>query len=122
VRIALKRSLWGLAILLLAGVLAVGWIVYTSDVRIVEQAEATTTVIVSTQDIPPNTKLDPLIEANVFRVIEVPNELVVPGALQTVDQLRGERALRFIYENEQIPLERIGKPCPPMEGSLICID
>jgi hypothetical protein len=32
----------------------------------------------------------------------VPNEIVVEGALQTVDQLRGERALNFIYENEQI--------------------
>ena len=121
-RIGLQQSLWGLAILLLAGVLAVGWIVYTSDVRIVEQTEATTSVIVSTQDIPPNTKLNPLVEAKVFRVIEVPNELVVEGALQTIDQLRGEWALQYIYENEQVPLGRIGQPCHPKEPNGICLD
>jgi len=66
-------------------------------------------VIVSTQDIPPNKKLDPLINSGVFRAREIPIEALVENAVTTTDQLRGLRSRTVIYAGEQILLPRVGE-------------
>ena len=71
-----------------------------------------TSVIVSTVDIPAGTALDPLISKGKFVVVVVSNNAVVPDAVVDVAQLQGQYATASIYENEQIPLARVGYPCP----------
>ena len=91
----------------LAVLAAVGVIVYTSNVRETAVDENTTSVLASTQDIQANTPLDPLIAQGVFQTIQVPNTGVVPNAVIDVSQLQGLTATAPIYQNEQIPLDRI---------------
>jgi hypothetical protein len=69
--------------------------------------DASTTVIVANQNIPPGTELDPLIDAGAFRVVEVPNQSLVPSAVRSMDELRGQTTAALIYQNEQIPMERL---------------
>ena len=83
--------------------------------------EEPSTVVVSSHDIPPNTELDPLVIAGRFRTVQLSNETVVPGAIQSVDQLRGETTSAFIYENEQIPAGRLGESCHPKQNGT-CLD
>jgi hypothetical protein len=71
-----------------------------------------TSVIDSTVYIPAGTALDPLISKGKFSVILVPNNAVVPGAVIDVSQLQEQYATAPIYENEQIPVARVGYPCP----------
>jgi len=91
----------------LAVLAAVGVIVYTSSVRESATTENTTQVLVSTQDIQANTALDPLIEQNVFQLQNVPNNLVIAGAVRDTSELQGQTATAPIYQNEQIPISRI---------------
>ena len=90
----------------LAVLAAVGVIVYTSNIRKDVESEGTE-VIVSSQDIPPNTALDPLIDANYFHPINVPADALVEGAVTDVQQLRGLTSSAQILQNEQIPLGRV---------------
>jgi hypothetical protein len=91
----------------LAVLAAVGVIVYTSSVREGVTTENTTEVITSSQDIPPNTALDQLIEGGIFKPTPIPNEELVPSAVRTLDELRGLTSSAYIFQNEQIPLERV---------------
>ncbi len=91
----------------LAVLAAVGVIVYTSGVRESATTENTKPVLVSTQDIQANTALDPLIEQNVFQIQNVPDGLVLAGAVTDVSELQGQTATAPIYQNEQIPIARI---------------
>jgi Flp pilus assembly protein CpaB len=91
----------------LAVLAAVGVIVYTSNVRQTAVDENTTPVLASTQDIQANTALDPLIAQGVFQTIQVSDTGVVPNAVTDVAQLQGQTATAPIYQNEQIPLDRI---------------
>jgi hypothetical protein len=110
------KGFWlGVAVtLVVVGVLAFVK-VYTSDVRIEDCSHAscvnTVEVVVAAQDIPPNTELDPLIDAGLFRITVVPIDWAVPHAVTSFDQLRGQTTAAMIYKNEQIPIERLGKPC-----------
>jgi hypothetical protein len=91
----------------LAVLAAVGVIVYTSNIRDTAGKENTTPVIVSNEDIAPNTPLDPLIAQNAFRQLYVPKDGVVEGAVTSVDQLRDLTSSAQILQNEQIPLGRV---------------
>jgi pilus assembly protein CpaB len=91
----------------LAVLAAVGVIVYTSSVRETATSQNTTQLVTSSQDIPANTPLDPLIAQNIFKLTAIPNDAVVPGAVTDVSQLQGQVTAAPIYQNEQIPLNRI---------------
>jgi Flp pilus assembly protein CpaB len=91
----------------LAVLAAVGVIVYTSSVRENATTENTTQVVTSSQNIPANTPLDPLITSNVFKLTPVPNEAVVPNAVRDVSELQGAVTSAPIYQNEQIPSDRL---------------
>lgn len=66
-------------------------------------------VVVATEDIPAGAELDPLIEDGAFKRIEVPGDVVVPGAATAVWQLRGMETTSVIGENEQIWMWRLTK-------------
>lgn len=91
----------------LAVLAAVGVIVYTNNVKDTVTTENTVEVVVSTQDIPPSTQLDPLREQGVFEFRRIPDNAVVEGAIQTFDQLAGQTTSAPIYANEQIPFSRL---------------
>ena len=71
-----------------------------------------TSVIVSTVDIPAGAALNPLIKRGKFASILVSNNAVVPSAVVDISQLQGKYATAPIYEEEQIPLARVGDRCP----------
>ena len=90
----------------LAVLAAVGVIVYTNSVKSTG-GQDTTAVIVSTQNIAPNTPLDPLIDQGVFQSVNVPNDTLVEGAVTDLNELRGQTTASQIYTNEQIPTTRL---------------
>ena len=91
----------------LAVLAAVGVIVYTSNVKTDAVNANTVPVVVSAQDIPANTQLDPLIQQGVFSIANVPQDVVVTNAVTSTDQLQGKTATAPIYANEAIPLARV---------------
>jgi Flp pilus assembly protein CpaB len=91
----------------LAVLAAVGVIVYTSSVKENAVNENTVPVIVSSQDIPASTQLQPLIDQGVFTTANVPQSVVVADAVTTLDELSGKTATAPIYANEAIPLGRV---------------
>jgi Flp pilus assembly protein CpaB len=91
----------------LAVLAAVGVIVYTSSVRDTATSENTTPVVTSSQNIPANTPLDPLVQANVFKLTPIPNDAVVPNAVTDISQLQAQVTSAPIYQNEQIPINRL---------------
>jgi Flp pilus assembly protein CpaB len=90
----------------LAVLAAVGVIVYTNSVK-TNGGQDTTAVIVSTQDIPPNTALDPLLDGGAFQTVSVPNDTLVAGAVTDESELRGYTTAQQIFKNEQIPTSRL---------------
>lgn len=72
-----------------------------SNDGVIDSADLTT-VIISTEDIPKNTRLEPLIEKGLFREIQIPTYALVDGAIPNVDHLRGTVAHVNILANEQI--------------------
>lgn len=91
----------------LAVLAAVGVIVYTSNVRDKAVTEDSTEVYVASQNIPPNTPLDPLIAGNVFHTTPIPNQSLVEGAVTDLSELQGQTSSAFIFQNEQIPIDRV---------------
>jgi Flp pilus assembly protein CpaB len=90
----------------LAVLAAVGVIVYTNSVKNGGGAK-TTDVIVSNQDIPANTPLNPLLDQGVFGTVSVPNDTLVAGAVTSENELRDQTTSATIYANEQIPTSRL---------------
>jgi Flp pilus assembly protein CpaB len=90
----------------LAVLAAVGVIVYTNGVKNGTGAD-TTAVIVSNQDIAPNTPLNPLVQSGAFKAVNVPNDTLVQGVVTDESELRDQTTASQIYANEQIPLSRL---------------
>lgn len=75
-------------------------------------------VIVSKQDIPANTSLNPLIDQGVFTELRVPTDAVVDGAVTDLSQLKGQTSTAPILANEQIPQGRLSSGTAPAGGAL----
>jgi Flp pilus assembly protein CpaB len=69
-------------------------------------------VIVSKVDFPARTDLDQLIKDDQFRTIQVPESVVVDGAVTSLDQLAGKSNSQAILAGEQIPAARISGAVP----------
>jgi Flp pilus assembly protein CpaB len=97
------------AVAVVLAIVAAGAVyLYTSGVK--EEAVRggdITPVIVSSQDIPSNTNLNPLIEDGAFTTVNVPTDAVVAGAVTTTEELRNQTTTQPILANEQIPLSRL---------------
>ena len=74
------------------------------------------TIIISTEEIPENQLLDPLIEQGVFEEIGVPADALVDGAVTDIEQLHDARTTTTILANEQISMARL-RWVDPNEGS-----
>jgi pilus assembly protein CpaB len=97
-----------LALLLALGA-TVAVFLYLSAVKKEHRAPAAdfTTVIVSKQDIPADTKLDSLISAGAFTTLEVPRDAIVAGSVTDLSQLRGRTTSTFVLQGEQIVTGRL---------------
>ncbi|HET9250243.1 MAG TPA: RcpC/CpaB family pilus assembly protein [Actinomycetota bacterium] len=107
----------------LAVAAAAAVILYTQGVK--EDAERggeLTTVIVSSQTIPPSQQLDSLIDQGIFGEVDVPRDSLVAGAVTDIRELEGQTTVSEILANEQIPLSRLssgeGNPVGVSEGHI----
>ena len=69
------------------------------------------TVIVSTERIEANKRLDPFIGRGVFQAISVPSYALVEGAVTDVIQMEGTITTVAILKNEQISTARLTSNC-----------
>ncbi len=93
---------------LLAAAAAAAVFLYVTNVRQnAETGGATVSVVVSTQDIPASTDLDPLIDEQAFTTKSVSSDDLVQGAVTDVFQLRGQRTAYPVLAGEQISAARL---------------
>jgi Flp pilus assembly protein CpaB len=64
-------------------------------------------VVVSKADIQPGAALDPLLAQGQFELKNVPGNLLVQGAVTSLDQLRGQTTSSAILAGEQVSLARL---------------
>jgi Flp pilus assembly protein CpaB len=88
----------------LAVAAAAAVILYTQGIK--EGVEGAT-VIVSQQDIQPNTQLGPLVAQGVFTEVEIAEDALVVGAITTMEGLELATTTQQIFANEQIPESRL---------------
>ena len=69
-------------------------------------------VVVTKVDIPARSDLDQLIKDDQFRIVQVPANVLVSGAVTSVDQLAGKNNSVAILAGEQIPAARISGNVP----------
>jgi Flp pilus assembly protein CpaB len=98
----------------LAILAAVGVIVYTNQVRTEVTEQDTVPVLVSNQDIPANTNLDPLIAQGTFTFVRVPEEAVVEGVVTSQEELVGATTIAPIFAREQITTSRLSTSDKPV--------
>src|SRR4029450_5832923 len=99
--------------LILATLATAGVFMYSRGVE--EEAKSGGTmvqVVVSKVDLPARTDLDQLIKDDQFRIVQVPESVVVDGAVTTIDQLAGKNNSVAILAAEQIPAARISGNVP----------
>jgi pilus assembly protein CpaB len=97
--------------LILATLATAGVFMYTRGVK-EEPAGTMVQVVVSKVDLPARTDLDQLIKDDEFKTIQVPEGVVVDGAITSVDQLAGKNNSVAILAGEQIPAARISGNVP----------
>ncbi len=99
----------------LAVAAAAAVILYTQGVKeTARDGSNLTTVIVSTQDIPANQQLDPLIDQGIFVEIDVPAGALVAGTITDTTELGGETTTTPILANEQISMSRLSSAEEPL--------
>ena len=97
--------------LILATLATVGVFMYTQGVE--ETPGGTMVPVVVTKvDIPARSDLDQLIKDDQFRIVQVPANVLVSGAVTSVDQLAGKNNSVAILAGEQIPAARISGNVP----------
>ena len=99
--------------LILATLATAGVFMYSRGVE--EQAKTGGTmvqVVVTKVDLPARTDLDQLIKDDQFKIIQVPEGVVVDGAVTSLDQLAGKSNGVAILAGEQIPAARISGNVP----------
>ena len=99
--------------LILATLATAGVFMYSRGVQ--EEAKTGGTmaqVVVSKVDVPARTDLDQLIKDDQFKIIQVPENVVVDGAVTSLDQLAGKSNSVAILAGEQIPGARISGNVP----------
>jgi hypothetical protein len=99
------RGLVVVSALILATLATAGVFMYSRGVP--DTAESMVVVVVSKVDIPARTDLDQLIKDDQFRLIQVPESVVVNGTVTSVDQLSDGHNRVLILAGEQIPVARI---------------
>ncbi len=99
--------------LILATLATAGVFMYSRGVK--DQANTGGTmvqVVVSKVDLPARSDLDQMIKDDQFKIVQVPEGVVVSGAVTSVDQLAGKSNVEAILAGEQIPTARISGNVP----------
>lgn len=105
--------------ILFAAAAAAGVFLFMKNVRQdATKPQATVDVLVSSQDIPAGTELDPLIDEGSFVTQTVPANVVIQGVITDVYQLRGQRTAYPILEREQISAARLAGTLQAAGGTL----
>jgi len=91
--------------LILTTLVTAGVLLYSRPVH--EPTGSMVMIIVSKVDIPARTDLDQLIKDDQFRAIQVPESVVVNGAITSIDRLSHRRTRVAILAGEQIVVARI---------------
>jgi hypothetical protein len=99
------RGLVVVSALILSTLATAGVFMYARGVP--DTGESMVMVVVSKVDIPARTDLDQMIKDDQFRAIQVPDSVVVNGAVTSIDQLSHRRTRVAILAGEQIPVARI---------------
>src|SRR5688572_27553916 len=100
----------------LAVAAAAAVILYTQGVKTeAEQGGSLQTVIVSSQEIRANEPLSPLVNQDIFKQVQVPQEALVSDAVTDIRQLEDATTTSTIYANEQIPISRLSTGPRPNE-------
>jgi pilus assembly protein CpaB len=93
-----------LALALVAGLLTIFYVTnYKRDVR---SAESSVTVWVASRDIPSGTSGSAVIRDGLLGETEVAKRNVTPGAISSLDQIKGRIASTTIYAGEQVTTRR----------------
>ncbi len=105
----MKRGSLALAVTVLLAVAAAAAVfLYVTNVRRhAETGGGTVAVVVSKDDIPAGTDLNPLIEQGTFQMRTVLRDDLIAGAVTDVHQLRGQRTAYPILAGEQIAAARL---------------
>jgi pilus assembly protein CpaB len=99
--------------LILATLATAGVFMYSRGVKEDVQTGGTMVPVVVTKvDIPARSDLDQLIKDDQFRTVQVPANVLVSGAITSVDQLAGKNNSVAILAGEQIPAARISGNVP----------
>jgi pilus assembly protein CpaB len=99
--------------LILATLATAGVFMYSRGVKEDVQTGGTMVPVVVTKvDIPARSDLDQLIKDDQFRTVQVPANVLVSGAVTSVDQLAGKNNSVAILAGEQIPAARISGNVP----------
>jgi len=99
--------------LILATLATAGVFMYSRGVKTEANTGGTMAqVVVSEVDLPARTDLDQMIKDDQFKIIQVPENVVVDGAITSVDQLAGKSNSEAILAGEQIPAARISGNVP----------
>jgi Flp pilus assembly protein CpaB len=92
---------------ILATLATAGVLLYDRGVDYLPKTGSMVTVTVFEVDVPAGTDLDQLIKNDQLRLIEIPHDAVIDGAVISVDQLRHRRDAVAILAGEQIPVSRL---------------
>ena len=105
----MTKAKWlvGVPLLILAVLATAGVYLYSRGVEGPKETGQMGPVVISEVDIPPRTDLNELIKHDQFRLILIPEDAVVDGAITSIDQLRDGRNRVAILAGEQIPAGRI---------------
>ena len=94
-------------VLILASLATAGMLLYSRGVDGLKTGPSMVAVIVFEVDVPAGTDLDQLIKNDQLRLIEIPHDAVIDGAVTSVDQLRHRRNTVAILAGEQILVSRL---------------
>jgi Flp pilus assembly protein CpaB len=89
-----------------------------------EEAETDGTkveIVVSSEDIPAGTELDPLLSEGAFETMTVPEENIVPGAVTSLSELTGKRTSGAVLAGEQITTARLQGSGAELPGGVLGI-
>jgi len=80
-------------------------------------SQPTISVVMSSEPIPVHTNLNSLIDRGVFTTVEIPSDVLTPGAVRSLDELRNRTSTARIFADEQIPEGRLTAPVLPPSPS-----
>ena len=106
-----RNVIVGAIVLVVATAATTSFVLVRKPLERAEIDRAVVTVFVSTEDIPANQPLDPLVEQGVFREVQIPVDLLVAGAVTSLPQVEGATTVTPILANQQLSTVWLTSSC-----------